>query len=129
MDERGESTLNTVTAQAPTGPTFVVRAYDETNPSTKKNSDQCGERVKQLAPAPVLSRAQLEAGYEQIAKQVQCLRGAGFDMGVTTSFDDFAANSGNVDASSRYAELRASGNAFGDAEWHCAALYPIPPVG
>ena len=128
MDERGEDTYVTLPAGDATGPSFLVRGYDETRPATKKDSDECSEQAKRLAPAPVLTRAQLESGYRQIAKQVQCLRDAGFDMGVTVSLEDFLAKAGDVEESSRYA-AQNPGPAFSDAEWNCAKLYPLPPEG
>lgn len=130
MDESGENTYSTMVADTPTESSFLVRSYDDTKPSTKQNSDRCGERVQQLAPAPTLTRAQLEAAYEQVSLGVQCLRDAGFDMGVTTSLDEFVARSGDVARSSLYSQQQSSGGQpFADAEWQCEALHPIPDVG
>jgi hypothetical protein len=125
MDALGETNYQTLPLTA-NGEQLAVRAYDETNPSTKQHSDNCQRKVQELLPIPTTTRESLLADREVLIKVLGCLSEAGYDVGSAPSADEYVAKKGNLPLSSRW-DAASNSPGFNDALDQCSAKYP--PIG
>jgi hypothetical protein len=102
----------------PPGPGEIARGYIEADPLTAAHIDECLAKAN-AANAPMLPPIDYDVAYPAIVKMIQCLRDAGFQMGVTVSKDEYVAKRTNVDAASEWTvvnQLPTFGNAMAKCE-------------
>ena len=88
------------------GVTESARAYDRTNAATSKHYDDCQTLAEAAVPIAPLTKDDLRAQHARLAKVLECVRSAGYDLGLMISVDDFVAKGGAPDGlTSRWSTL------------------------
>jgi hypothetical protein len=78
--------------------------YRTEDPKIKKDYDECASTAEAVA-APKLTTADLEASYLGASAFIQCLRSAGFDMGLMVSMAEYVNTAGKANLASRWNEV------------------------
>ena len=121
MDAFGETNFQVVMNEG-NGVRYEGRSYSIESQQSQAHHAECVDRARRAVPPPTLTREQLGAAYGQMAKVMDCIRKAGFDIGTTVSLEEFIAKAGDVPYTSRY-----DPSGFGPDLARCSELFPPPP--
>jgi hypothetical protein len=97
MDSHSETNFQIL----PDGSGGTIRGYDTADPRSQANFTEC-QKGAELIAAPKSTASDLEVGYVLASRVVQCLRDAGFDMGILVAKEQFLSEGGQATLASRW---------------------------